>query len=103
MLEDLVDFKAGKWKVTRDQARKVILQAEKSHKVFSKISAILKDKNIQSLKHLYVPRPIVDPNLNLDNDDDPTIRWIDIQDPDIVIKCKESNVLAYECLCLWSP
>ena len=61
MMADTIDINAQRWKVTTTQAKKIILKAEQSERMFAKMGKIMKPTTNSSLKSLMVPRPCIDP------------------------------------------
>ena len=74
------------WKATPEQVKKILLNAEKSQKLFRKLKGTMKNNNISSLKHLLVPKPCIEPGSEVNDDDDPSHRWVEVMDPDKVFE-----------------
>ena len=75
---------AGEWKVTQEKAKKVILHAEKSQKMFRKLKAFIKPNQASSLKNILVPKPCIETNPEIDDNKAPLHRWADVVDVDSV-------------------
>lgn len=84
MMVDTIDINAQRWKVSTSQAKKIILKAEQSERMFAKMGKIMKPPTSSSLKSLMVPRPCIDPGVDIADDDDPSHRWTTIQDPESI-------------------
>lgn len=78
--------KAGDWKITKEQAKKVIKNAEKSQSMFRKLKSCIKPSESSSLKHLLVPRPCIEPTKSSHDEDDPSHRWASVIDSDQVFE-----------------
>ena len=88
---------AGQWKVTAEQAKKILLHAEKSKKMFRKLKSIIKPNAISSLKTVMVPKPCIELEESVNDDDDPSHRLVEVVDPsqvfDITLKRNADSLM----------
>ena len=75
---------AGQWHVTTEQAKKILLHAEKSKKMFRKLKGIIKPATNSSLKSVLVPKTGINQSDCAHNDKDPLQQWHEVIDPDKV-------------------